>query len=577
MTEEEYLILSDILWAERCIKKHNSLYNNIIQFNRENDITFVNKVYNYYHKIDKIPSCKICDNPVKFHNKSYSIYCSNRCKNSDPEFKATREDSMLKKYGVKSLIGSKECREKIKKTNIEKYGFEVSSKSDLVRKKVSISKKNATPEEKKNTNNKRAETNIEKYGVDNVAKSEIVKAKTINSNINKWGCEFPIMDKSVVEKRKNNYIKKTGKDHHFKISDILNKMQVSRKETMSNNYLKKLNNLNLSVVDYKSGTLDIFCDKCNKMYSILVYVLYQRISENRTICINCNPLYNKTSSHHTEIINFLEKNNIVSIKNDRKILNGKEIDIYIPTKNIAIEFNGLYWHSELYKNKTYHLDKKNSCENKGIRLIHIWEDDWVNKRDICISYLSNSLGLCANKIYGRKCELKEIHDTNIVRDFLNNNHLQGYSSSSIKLGLFYENELVSVMTFGYRNTNSKKEYELIRFCNKINYTVIGSATKLFKYFISNYDYDTIISYSDESSFTGGIYEKMGFLYEHTSPPNYFWVVDGIRKHRFNYNKKKLVKIGHDPNKSEVEIMHELGYYRIWGCGQKRWIYENKKV
>jgi len=107
--------------------------------------------------------------------------------------------------------------------------------------------------------------------------------------------------------------------------------------------------------------------------------------------------------------------------------------------------------------------------------------------------------------------------------------------------------------------------------------VIGSATKLFKYFISNYDYDTIISYSDESSFTGGIYEKMGFLYEHTSPPNYFWVVDGIRKHRFNYNKKKLVKIGHDPNKSEVEIMHELGYYRIWGCGQKRWIYENKKV
>lgn len=129
------------------------------------------------------------------------------------------------------------------------------------------------------------------------------------------------------------------------------------------------------------------------------------------------------------------------------------------------------------------------------------------------------------------------------------------------------------MTFGYRFTNSKKEYELIRFCNKIGFSVIGASSKLFKYFLNNFDFNRVISYSDISMFTGGMYEKLNFKYISTSEPNYFWIVNGVRRHRFNYNKKKLIKDGFDGAKTEVEIMHERGYYRIWGCGQKRWVYE----
>jgi hypothetical protein len=157
---------------------------------------------------------------------------------------------------------------------------------------------------------------------------------------------------------------------------------------------------------------------------------------------------------------------------------------------------------------------------------------------------------------------------------LNNNHIQGFSSSQLKLGLFYENELVSLMTFGYRYTNGKKEYELIRFCNKIDTSVIGSASKLFNYFLNkNKDINEVISYADISLFDGKLYPNLGFEFNNLSNPNYFWVVEGVRRHRFNFNKKKLIKEGFDKNKTEVEIMQERGYYRVFSCGQEKWIFK----
>ena len=176
------------------------------------------------------------------------------------------------------------------------------------------------------------------------------------------------------------------------------------------------------------------------------------------------------------------------------------------------------------------------------------------------------------KIFARKCITKEVKSAD-ARLFLDNNHIQGFSPSQTKLGLYFNDELISLMTFGWRYINGKKEYELIRFCNKINFSVIGSASKLFNYFLKNNYIKEIISYADISLFNGGLYETLGFIKSHLSEPNYFWVVDGIRKHRFNYNKKLLIKEGFDPNKTEVEIMHERGYYRVFSCGQEKWIYK----
>jgi len=144
------------------------------------------------------------------------------------------------------------------------------------------------------------------------------------------------------------------------------------------------------------------------------------------------------------------------------------------------------------------------------------------KQHIIKSIILNKLNLIQNKIYARKCVVKEVNSKD-TRSFLDNNHIQGFSKSSYKLGLYYNNELVSLMTFGYRHTNSKKEFELIRFCNKINLNVIGSASKLFNYFLNNYKIDEtyILSYADISLFNGHMYVMLNFKEIYLTKLNYF--------------------------------------------------------
>jgi hypothetical protein len=219
------------------------------------------------------------------------------------------------------------------------------------------------------------------------------------------------------------------------------------------------------------------------------------------------------------------------------------------------------------------LNKTVECNKIGIRLIHIFEDDWNLRKDIVKSIILNAIGLNKTKIYARKCDVRLVSSKD-CRIFLNSNHIQGYSNSRYKLGLFYQDELVSVMTFGWRKINNKKEFELIRFCNKINYNIIGSASKLFKYFLDNFEYNNIVSYADISIFTGELYEKLGFKFIHLSKPNYYWILNGERHHRFKFNKKRLIKLGFDKNKSGLSIMESLGAYRIYSCGQLRFEYKN---
>jgi hypothetical protein len=252
-----------------------------------------------------------------------------------------------------------------------------------------------------------------------------------------------------------------------------------------------------------------------------------------------------------------------------------EIDVYIPELKLGFEFNGLYWHSEIYKEKNYHLDKTKLCNDQGISLFHIWEDDWLYKQDIVKSMILNKLGKTLNKIFARKCIIKIVDDNKLVKDFLETNHIQGFVGSKIKIGLFYNDELVSLMTFGnLRKSLGQKSqegsYELLRFCNKLNTTVVGGASKLFKYFLNNYDVKQVTSYSDLSRSNGNMYKQLGFTLQHNSDPNYYYIIDGIRKHRFNFRKDKLVKEGADPLKTEIQIMNEKGFYRIFDCGMQKW-------
>jgi hypothetical protein len=226
------------------------------------------------------------------------------------------------------------------------------------------------------------------------------------------------------------------------------------------------------------------------------------------------------------------------------------------------------------------------CENVGYRLITIFEDEWINKTDIVKSRLSNILDFDFNKsLYARKCIVKNINSTE-ARNFIERNHIQGYINSSIKIGAFYKDELVSVMTFSKASISKGSKHaeglwELSRFCSSGK--IVGIASKMLSFFKKNYEWKSIFSYTDKRWSNGNLYEKIGFdLIKHTKP-NYWYVninQSSIveRYHRFNFRKNILSeKLQHfDSNLTEVENMRLNGYDRIWDCGNIKYIMKKEE-
>jgi len=354
------------------------------------------------------------------------------------------------------------------------------------------------------------------------------------------------------------------------------------REKMNNT--RKINRINeienLIDIDYINNIYTLKCD-CGEEHNFNIkYNTYKnRKTYGIKMCTICN--YTKKSGKEMELLKFIKENyDGEIIENSRNIIEPYELDIYLPDLKLAFEFNGLWWHNELYKEKNYHRNKTENCLEKGIQLMCIWEDDWNFKQEIVKSMILNKLGKTPNKIFARKCEIKEVTDTKLVRNFLIKNHIQGFVGSSVKLGLFYENELVSLMTLGkkrkFMNSSSKNdgEFELLRFCTKLNMNVIGGASKLFKYFIKNYNYNEITTYADRSHSQGKLYMTLGFNFISKTPPNYYYVIDGMRRHRFGFRKDVLVKEGYDPNKTEIQIMAERNLYRIFDSGSMKFSIEN---
>jgi hypothetical protein len=301
------------------------------------------------------------------------------------------------------------------------------------------------------------------------------------------------------------------------------------------------------------------CKSCQKEFTFNVLQWLQ------PRCFNCLPPIKKYQSNGEKEIQYLLKKHNISFKeNVRDILGNRlELDIYIPDYSLAIEYNGVYWHSELQGvDRDYHLYKTERCRELGIKLLHIFETDWIHKQEIVESIILSNLNIYTNTIHGRKCLVKEI-DSKIANSFYEINHIQGKTICQYSIGLFYNDELVSCLSFSKPRFNKNYDWELVRFANKLNTKIHGGFSKLWKHKPEG----TIICYSDKRFFTGAIYKKvMNQLPD--SEPSYFYIVDGELKNRIHFQKHKLASIlpNFDPNLTEWENMKANGYNRIWDCG-----------
>ena len=325
-------------------------------------------------------------------------------------------------------------------------------------------------------------------------------------------------------------------------------------------------------VDYKNSFEEVIIT-CKKHGD------FKQLPYNNLIGHGCKKCNSQTSKAEKEIAKFI-KEYVDIIESDRSVLGNLELDILIPSLNTAIEFNGLYWHSDKYKHNNYHLDKTKNCLAKGIKLIHIFEDEWRDKKEIVKSRLLNIIGKTETKIFARQCEVREL-ESKTVSQFLDDNHIQGKVGGKVRLGLYYKEELVSLMTFGnlrkaLGSKGTEQDFELLRFCNKLNTTVVGGASKLLKYFENNFDYKTIISYADRRWSEGNLYFNLGFELVSETKPNYFYTKGEFRENRFKYRKSEL-KAHNKENRTEKQLMEELGYSRIYDSGTLKFKKEKPNV
>jgi hypothetical protein len=458
-------------------------------------------------------------------------------------------------------------------------------------------------------NDKREETNLKKYGVKNSGQtkeaklahkefysiSENVKGQTLKFEetlVNRYGVSNPRKIKAVNDKIKNTLMSKYGVDNPQKDEEIKNKAITTRrnkKEEISKNALmlsyarlakefSELFNVTFESDEYKGVVGEKYTFKCNICSTEFISSINLGI---RPICKVCNPTPTVfKSAAELEILDCVKSMGINVISGDRSKINPYELDIWVPSKNIAIEYCGLYWHGETSgKPKDYHLMKYLKCKEKGIRLITVFEDEWVNKKEICKARLRHIFGKNEG-IGARKLTISAISNKDAFK-FFETHHIQGGINSDISVGAYLNNELVAAMSFGRprialgRKTGA---IELLRFSTDGG-SYPGVANRLFKRAVKDNNINEVISYCDLRWGTGNLYESLGFSYEYTTKPNYWYfkLSDTFPKryHRFGFTKKSLVAKGADALKTEQEIMKELNYIRIWDCGNLKFTWKTQ--
>jgi len=410
-------------------------------------------------------------------------------------------------------------------------------------------------------------------------------------------------NKETLSKRKKTSLKKYGVENIMKLDSISEESSKLQRNKSLKTYKENLQELFiLSDKECKEYLLlekesedqwTFICKKCKNVFKDKLYKKGNKRSFNYQIprCLKCNPL--KEKHLQKEIYNYLLENKQSSTYDNKSILNNKELDLYIADKSLAIEFNGLMYHSfwsfdhSIFNNKEQeslrkkeHLIKTELCEEKNINLLHIFENEWLDptKQDIWKSIISSKIGK-NTRIYARKTILDTDIPSKESKSFLEENHLQGNIAGSIRIGLRNkEGDLLCLMTFWKSRYGWKYNYELLRFASKKYITITGGASKLFSYFKKNTleDWESIVSYADRRHSNWNLYSALGFTFSHKTQPNYFYFKhkEYILYSRVSFQKHKLKEKleSFDPNLTETENMYNNSYRKIFDCGNKVYIY-----
>lgn len=291
----------------------------------------------------------------------------------------------------------------------------------------------------------------------------------------------------------------------------------------------------------------------------------------------CPKCSHKTSKSEEEINDYINQRcNLKTIIRDRTLLGeGLECDIVIPSHRLVVEFDGLRWHSEQFnKDKNYHLHKTELAESKGYHLIHIFEDEWLEHKELVLNKLKHFLGCDIDKpiVGARKCTI-EIISKDVAQPFLNLYHLQGFVGSTAYYGAFYGDSLVGVMTL---KQEKKDIWNLTRFATSTDYRLPGLASKIFKQFIKDSNPIEVKTFLDRrwSHANNNLYDKLHFKLAETLSPDYRYVVKNQRIHKFNFRKQILAKKYNLPlTMTEKEMTEQLGFHRIWDCGLYKYIWK----
>lgn len=544
-------------------------------------------------RLGKVITYPVCDKHYKKYkeDKQLKREKTNTQKYGTPNvmqvelIKETQKNSVFKKYGVKNPNQSEVINRKREETNQFRYGGKAPIASTAIKnkiKKTSLEKYGVdNPIKNKNVKEKALNTIIKRFGVSNIFSSEIFKENMRLLNQEKYGVDYFTQTDSMKNKTKKTMLENYGVCYHSQNPEIKRKMWKTYRTnywstfllTLKQKYIEPLFDKEHYIQNTDFTEFRYRCLRCNKD------LIFSFMNPHR-ICCSCTK---HRSYYEDDIIHWLNSLDILDIEPNKKFYeNGKlkyEIDIYLTKYNIGIDFSGIYWHSDKYKDRNYHQNKYLYFLNKKIQFIQIFENEWVNKQDIVKSIIISKLKK-NKKHFARKGIIKQIENKMGSRFFIEN-HLQGDAPATIFLGLFIENELMCVGSFGsyrYKNENS---FELIRFATKQGITVIGGFNKLLTYFENAYKPIKLISFVDVRYFSGGSY--INFINEGLTKPNYFYFKEKDKSlmvwSRIKFQKHKLHKLlkQYNPNLSEVANMKNNGYLRIFDAGNLKMVKNyNKK-